>query len=318
MGRPRRAEHPQPELLSTDAASAAAVLAALSRSQRRAVFADDESPLETYQAQRQQAMTDARIGEPPPGAGVERTEAAQIAEGVEWAMGPLVRLVETGFKIVGWTWLGSGLIAIALSWLTGGAPGSETDGWSFAGIPAFFFIISVISFPLAGIGLLLRNSLHGLRKRRQRAALLRWAVERPGQLARGLPGWPTGGGDPPVSGWLNLGVWVGGMLGALAGLFGFAILLIGLANGDDQAMLAGPVIMVVAAVAGVLAIVARRAHRRVLHDDRWADAGLRWVWEGRLPQDSHAADRALGVSQPGASEHPLEEATETRATDPAP
>lgn len=297
MSRPRRAADHGPEVFGpgVERERAAAVVRTLTRSQRREVFGESDSVTDLV-GQRQDAIRAADAGLPPPGMAAERAEASQILQGIDWAMAPLRRIVDVAVKALGWGWLGSGLLAAATAFLLGGAPLAVGDGWEFSGVSGVLFLICVALFPLAGIALVVRNSLAGLLKRRQRGALLRWAVPRPGQLARGLPGWPPDAGDvePPVVPWLVIGKWIGIVLGGFALPVGAIMTLLGLILRDSEMWGVVGVLYAVGAFGAGLGWALHRLAMRLKRADQLADAGLAWVWEGRLPQDVHSSEADQG------------------------
>lgn len=272
---------------------AEAVIDALSRRQIDQVFGESETPVDDLLAQRSQAWRDAKRGVGGEGFAAERAEASEITNRIVWAMGPVMRIAEVGFMIVGWTWLGSGLLAAVLAFLSGGAPSDDTESWTFAGIAGVVFMVSVITFPLAGLGLVLRNWLVGVRKRRIREALLDWAVERPGQLARGLPGWGSdasaAGLTPAASVVLNLLKWAFGIGGIFFGPIGLLMLLIGLVLRERASLEIGGVLTGGGLVLLGLAWLIRYLMQRMQQSDALLDAGLRWVWEARTPRDRHSS-----------------------------
>lgn len=283
-----------------------AVIDALSRRQIDQVFGGSEAPAEDLLAQRSQAWRDAKRGVGGEGFAAERAEASEISNRIVWAMGPVMRIAEVGFMIVGWTWLGSGLLAAVLAFLSGGAPSDDTESWTFAGIAGLAFLVSAITFPLAGLGLVLRNWLVGVRKRRIREALLDWAVERPGQLARGLPGWGTdasaAGLTPAASVVLNLLKWAFGIGGIFFGPIGVVVLLLGLAFQERASLEIGGLLTGGGLVLLGLAWLIRYLMQRMQQKDALLDAGLHWVWAGRRPRDQHSSSGEQVADDDGAAE----------------
>ncbi|WP_432558305.1 hypothetical protein [Granulicoccus sp. GXG6511] len=93
------------------------------------------------------------------------------------------------FFVLGWTFLGAGILAIVVGAFTGGLESVAGD-WRFgddlssgAGSLVALSGVALVLSTLAGFA---RNAAITLGRRRSRGALLAWASDRPGQLARGV------------------------------------------------------------------------------------------------------------------------------------
>lgn len=272
---------------------AQAVVKALSGRQIDQLFSSRERAVDEYLLQRQTAIAQAKSGQITAELLAEQDEAAQIGERISWAMAPLIKVVDLAFKTLGWIWLGSGLLALGLAALSGGAPRDDSDTWTFSGLAGILFGVCVVTMALALGGLVASTFLRGLRKGRVRRALLNWAVDRPGQLARGLPGWDADSplaAPPPGSTLLKIVKWVFGAIGAFGLGTGAVVLLIAVVTVDwDFAR----VMAIWVGCSAILAGAAWAIHRFVERADAVdaaADAGLVWVWQGRRVADSHSAD----------------------------
>lgn len=122
----------------------------------------------------------------------EITSAREAAARSVRGLSRLMRLLERAFKISGWLFLGAGLLSIVVLFLTGQMDYSTSRRRWFIdtveGVGGGLFALCLLGAVLATIVALVRDPVERAAERRQRRALIAWAVERgPDQLARGIP-----------------------------------------------------------------------------------------------------------------------------------
>lgn len=159
----------------------------LSKEQRGRAFPGDPNPMGTWITQRRAVLDAAARGEYAGDEEAEFASAQAAADEVSPVYKALDRKLRWPFIVFGWTFVGSGLLSMALAWLSGGAPNSSRDDWVITGASGVFFVICCVALAVGGLLLLVRTSLTRRHQRAVRKALIDWAVDRPGQLARGLP-----------------------------------------------------------------------------------------------------------------------------------
>ena len=222
----------------------------------------------------------------------EWADAAPIVAATAPGLRGVYRVVDHLFRVLGLIWLGLGLVAVVLGSLMGMSPDMHSDReWHWSGVPAFLFSIASVAFvidvPLFGLSLLLRSMWH----RQIRGRLIDWAVGRPGQLGRGLPGLPDGIGRSPVArkrSWAV--VWVFGPIGAFMVPVGVLVCLIALVTADWDFLLGMLGFLGVGLVLGGTAWLILRHLSATDNDDVYINGFLHWV--GTPPKDSGAPRRA--------------------------
>lgn len=201
---------------------AAVILAAMDKSQQRRYLCTAD-PREALQKLTRERRRSGPIR--PPANDLNEEQLVEYREGVsvvEAALGPFWRTVERAnmilFALSGWAFLGFGVLAVVVGFFTGSL--SHVFGrWRFGEAGSF----TTILLSLSALGLLLVTvamvgAIFGMavRDRRARPALIEWAVERPGQLGRGLPGL-TGAGSSRAT--VRTVLWVGFWVGVLIAFF---------------------------------------------------------------------------------------------------
>lgn len=278
------------------------VLDQLSRRQIEQLYGSVDDAAELHRAARRAAIAEAS-GPITPELLAERASALQVGQQAARPIDRVLPLIEVAFKIAGWFWLGTGLLAIISAIVLGGMPTSDVDDWEFPGIAAVLFTAAVLSFPIAGGLLVLRNLTYRRRDERVRAALIEWAMDRPGQLARGLPGsiprskrqrqlaGAIGSGINPL---VTIVVWTLGVIGAVGAVVGLIALAFSVLLPPRDWQFAGTMTIWVGisgAVLGTAVLIHRAAGRAALRYAVLSDA-LDWVWEDSFAEvgDQHSAD----------------------------
>ncbi|XVX19441.1 hypothetical protein ACQP1U_14170 [Actinomycetota bacterium] len=139
------------------------------------------------------------------------------------------------------------------------------------------FLVCVIAMPAAGLLLGLWLLLRGMWFRAVRGRLLAWAVERPGQLGRGLPGLPTMERSPITRRLLLAAFWVCAPIGMFLLPLGAIITLFAVAMQDWDFALGMLAVAGVGAVFTGIAWAIRRWDERSDGVDAALGDALRWV-----------------------------------------
>lgn len=156
-----------------------------------------------------------------------RQEYREAKGVVDDAMGPLWTIWRaisgTALMISGWLFLGCGLLAILVGLLTGSFTTvfRLRDGWRWrfdevGAAVGLLLTLSTLGLAVALVVMAASGISGAVRDRRSRPALLGWAVERPGQLGRGLPALEGAGSSGSV---LRALLWVVLIIGAILVVF---------------------------------------------------------------------------------------------------
>ncbi|OYN86356.1 hypothetical protein [Parenemella sanctibonifatiensis] len=215
----------------------------------------------------------------------ECDEAEQVAAqtlGRGWAIWRDVS--GTTLVVAGAVFLGAGVLAL----LVGLVSGSLSYGfsmmrgwvWRFDGVGAvtgILIALSALGLVAAMVMAMIIGFTDAARARRLRPALLDWAVERPGQLGRGLPGLRGSGSEGEMGRRI---LWAVGILGAIVAAFmvpvsAIAFLTSLLPPWDGEWMLTAAALL---AGSLLLAYGIYRLARHLLGRDTGEEEAFAWRW----------------------------------------
>lgn len=156
-----------------------------------------------------------------------RQEYREAKGVVDDALGPVWKVWQvlsgTVFVISGWLFLGCGLLAILVGLVTGSFTHvfRAWDGWRWrfddvGTAVGLLLTLSTLGLAVAVVVMALSAIADAARDRRSRPVLLEWAVDRPGQLGRGLPALEGAGSAGSV---LRAGLWIILVIGGIVVLF---------------------------------------------------------------------------------------------------
>ena len=124
----------------------------------------------------------------------EEHDAEQVAADAAPAARAIRTVVTTLFMLTGWGFLLMGAAGIVMGMMDG-ARNPFTGRWRFTGVASALVIGSAACLALACLLWAVRATVEAYVDRAREKALVAWAVERPGQLGRGIPALRTDAGS---------------------------------------------------------------------------------------------------------------------------
>lgn len=272
----------------TEAQAANRVVRSLSRKHLRLAFGttDRQQAALALQQARAQAWEQARSEPITPELIAERAAAMQITDRRRRRVARIVHGLERLSTA-------AGVAAIGLLFPLAIMAGVAKEGVAITWVGTLFWVSVVAWFGLMMVG----SSVERIHALRARARLLNWAVQRPGQLARGLPGLnrrEQGVVRIPVSAnpWASVVSILLRWMGGAVVCFGALGVMFGLMGRDGLTLSRMFVVLLIGAIIYVAGrLLSNRAYRQELLDEELS-ASLDWVWEDAFKaiDDQHRSD----------------------------